>query len=136
MKITHSCFIYHPACYLHASLSISSNFQVCKKQSIVSGKNTPKNQRELNGIEVIYIAVVVVLIFTLSFFNYSLFYFILFHFIFLPSTFSGTHVHNERTGSYARLPHFPRPLFHFFSCSLFPIFTPFIIPTKRRAKSQ
>ena len=41
--------------------------------------NIPKNQRELNGIEVMYISVVVVLIFTLSFFNYSnssiLFYF-------------------------------------------------------------
>ena len=62
-----------------------------KKQSI--RKNTPKNQKELNGIETIYIAVVVVLIFTLSFFNYSLFYF-----IFLPFTFSVTLV---RTGSYA-----------------------------------
>ena len=36
--------------------------EVKKKQSI--RKNTPKNQKELNGIETIYIPVVVVLIFT------------------------------------------------------------------------
>ena len=58
-----------------------------KKQSV--RKNTPKNQKELNGIGIIHIAVVVVLIFTPSFFNYSPFYFILFYFIlfFYPRLF-------------------------------------------------
>ena len=73
--------------------------KVKKKQSV--RKNTPKNQKELNGIGIIHIDVVVLLIFTPSFFNYSPFYFILFHFIFLPSTFSGTHVRTLHTGSYA-----------------------------------
>ena len=49
-------------------------------------KNTPKNQKELNGIEAIYI-VVVVLTFTLSLFNYSLFYVIFFHVIFFTLDF-------------------------------------------------
>ena len=47
-----------------------------KKQSI--RKNTPKNQKELNRIETIYIPVVVVLIFTLSFL--IILFFILFYF--------------------------------------------------------
>ena len=43
-------------------------------------KNTPENQKELNGIEAIYIAVVVVLIFTLSFL--IILFFISFYFFF------------------------------------------------------
>ena len=68
----------------------------CKKKKPVR-KNTPENQKELNGIEAIYIAVVVVLIFTLSFLIKLCFILL---FFFLPLTFSGTHVHTVGTGSY------------------------------------
>ena len=58
-----------------------------KKQPVM--KNTPKNQKELNAIETIYIAVVVVLIFTLPFFNYIVLFFVLSYFIlfFYPRLF-------------------------------------------------
>ena len=40
------------------------------------------------------------------------------------------HMSFVHTGSYAPVSDIPPPLFHFFSCSLSPIFTPFIIPPK------
>lgn len=40
------------------------------------------------------------------------------------------HMSFVHTGSYAPVSDIPPPLFHFFLCSLSPIFTPFIIPPK------
>ena len=55
-------------------------FRTSKKQTVrYFGKNTPKNQTELNAIGAIYIVVVVVLIFTLSFLIILFFYFISFY---------------------------------------------------------
>ena len=73
-KIECSCFI--PSCLLSAHiLVIIIQLSGVEKSVHCFTKNTPKNQRELNRIEAIYIAFVVVLIFTLSFFNYSHFYY-------------------------------------------------------------
>ena len=69
-----------------STVVLKTDFRVWKKQTVrCFRKNTPKNQTELNGIEVIQIAVAFVLIFTLSFL--IILFFILFYFVFLPSTF-------------------------------------------------
>ena len=87
------------SCGEKESVVLKTDFRVREKQTVrCFRRNTPKNQRELNGIEAIYIVLVVDLILTLSFFNYSPFCCNIF---FLPSTFSGTHGCTVRTGGFA-----------------------------------